>query len=51
MIYAGFKAGGMRELKCKSCKAKIAYPRIEAGKKILSMQGLKPITKVGYAKV
>ena len=32
MVYAGFEAGRMRELKYKSCRAKIVYPGIEAGK-------------------
>ena len=31
MVYAGFEAGRMQELKYKSCRAKI-YPDIEAGK-------------------
>ena len=33
MIYAGFEAGRMQELKYKSCQAKIFYPGVEAGKK------------------
>ena len=42
----------MRELKYKSCRAKIIYPGIEAGNKYgLSMQGLKPVRKFDYAKV
>ena len=32
-VYAGFEAGKMRELKYKSCRTKIIYPRIETGKK------------------
>ena len=32
MVYAGFEAGRMRGWKYKSCRAKIFYPRIEAGK-------------------
>ena len=32
MVYAGFEAGRMRELKYKSCRANIVYPVIEAGK-------------------
>ena len=52
IVYAGFEAGGMRELKYNSCRAKIIYPGIEAGKKYgLSMQGLKPVRKIDYAKV
>ena len=51
-IYAGFEAGGMRELNYKSCKAKIIYLGIEEGKKYgLPMQGLKPVRKIDYAKV
>ena len=32
MAYAGFEAGRMRELKYKSCRTKIVYPGIKAGK-------------------
>ena len=32
MIYVGFEAGRIQELKYKSCRAKIVYPGIEAGK-------------------
>ena len=31
MVYAGLEAGRMRELKHKSCRAKIVYPGIKAG--------------------
>ena len=52
IVYVGFEAGRMRELKYKSCRAKIVSPGIEAGKKYrLSMQGLKPVRKIVYAKV
>ena len=33
MVYAGFEAGRMRELKYKSWRGKIVYPGIEASKK------------------
>ena len=33
MVYAGFEAGGMRELKHESCRGKIVYIGIEAGKR------------------
>ena len=32
MVYAGFEAGRMPELKYKSCRAKIVYLGIETGK-------------------
>ena len=42
----------MRELKYKSCREKIVYPGIEAGKKYgLSLQGLMPVRKIVYTKV
>ena len=42
----------MRELKYKSCRAKIIYPGIEAGKKYgFYIQGLDPVRKIDYAKV
>ena len=31
MVYVGFEAGRIEELKYKSCWAKIVYPGIEAG--------------------
>ena len=51
MVYAGFEAGRMRRLKHKSCRKKIDYLGTEGGKKTLSMQGLKPVRKIVYAKV
>ena len=41
MVYAGFEAGRMRELKYKSCWAKIIYAGIEAGKKNCLCKGLR----------
>ena len=32
MVYTGFEVGKIRELKYKSCRAKIVYSGIEAGK-------------------
>ena len=32
MVFAGFEAGRMRELKFKSCRTKIVYSGIESGK-------------------
>ena len=49
MIYAGFEAGRMQGLKYKSCRAKIfsrGWSRYE-----ISIQALKPVTKISYAKV
>ena len=37
--YAGFEVERMRELKYKSCRAKIVYPGIEAGKKYCLCRG------------
>ena len=33
IVYAGFEVGRIRELKYNGCRAKIAYPGIEAGKR------------------
>ena len=33
MVYAGFEGGRMRDVKYKSCRAKMVYLGIEAGKK------------------
>ena len=49
MIYARFEVGRMQELKYKSCKDFLSrgWSRYE----ILSIQGLKPVRKIVYAKV
>ena len=41
MVYAGFEAGRMRELKYKSWREKIVYPGIEASKKYILCKGLR----------
>ena len=41
MVYAGFEAGRMGELKYKSWREKIVYPRIEASKKYILCKGLR----------
>ena len=51
MIYTRFEARRMRKLKCKSSRAKTFYPGVESKQEILSIQGLKPVKKIVYAKV
>ena len=60
MVYAGFEAGSMQELKYKICWTKIVYQEIEAGKKYclckdwsqqerLSMQMFKDHLRIAWA--
>ena len=48
MVYGGSETERMQELKYKGCWGKIVDLGIEG---ILSMQGLKPVTKAVYANV